>query len=45
MFGLFRKLTEKIEEYLKAENPQELFAKILGRLENDFEKGTHSRYS
>ena len=45
MFGSFRLLTKKIEEYLTAETPGELFAKILERLEEDFEKGTHKRYS
>ena len=43
MFGSFRKLTEKIREYLTADTPGELFAKILERLEEDFEKADPSR--
>ncbi|VDI39379.1 Hypothetical predicted protein [Mytilus galloprovincialis] len=43
IFGSFRQLTDKIKEYLSARNPQELFAKILERLEHDFETGTNSR--
>ncbi|XP_063416845.1 uncharacterized protein LOC134699089 isoform X1 [Mytilus trossulus] len=43
IFGSFRQLTDKIKEYLSARNPQELFAKILERLEHDFETGTNPR--
>ncbi|KAJ8300745.1 hypothetical protein KUTeg_022264 [Tegillarca granosa] len=37
VYGSFSKLTRKIEEYLTASNPGDLFAKILDRLETDFE--------
>ncbi|XP_071175248.1 uncharacterized protein [Mytilus edulis] len=43
MYGSFRTLTEKIQEYLSADTPQDLFAKILDRLEEDFEKGDNAR--
>ncbi|XP_052059702.1 uncharacterized protein LOC127700331 [Mytilus californianus] len=43
MFGSFRTLTNKISEYLSAESPQDLFAKILERLEEEFEKGQTPR--
>ncbi|XP_076109505.1 uncharacterized protein LOC143078527 [Mytilus galloprovincialis] len=43
MFGSFRTLTNKISEYLSAESPQDLFAKILERLEDEFEKGQTPR--
>ncbi|CAG2252128.1 NPHP3 [Mytilus edulis] len=43
MFGSFRTLTNKITEYLSAESPQDLFAKILERLEEEFEKGQTPR--
>ena len=43
MFGSFRKLTSKIQEYLTADTPGDLFAKILERLEQDFEKGDPQR--
>ena len=43
MYGSFRQLSAKIREYLSADNPGDLFAKILERLEEDFEKGQHNR--
>lgn len=43
MYGSFRTLTAKIQEYLSADTPQDLFAKILDRLEEDFEKGDNAR--
>ena len=43
VFGSFRTLTAKITDYLSAATPGELFAKILLRLEGDFEKGAHTR--
>ncbi|XP_033745872.1 LOW QUALITY PROTEIN: uncharacterized protein LOC117331312 [Pecten maximus] len=39
VYGSFRTLTQKIQEYLLAGNPGDLFAKILERLEGDFEDG------
>ena len=45
MYGSFRTLTDKIQEYLTADSPNHLFAKILERLEQDFEKGSNSRYA
>lgn len=44
MYGSFRTLTNKILEYLSAESPQDLFAKILERLEDDYEIGENARY-
>ncbi|ELU12330.1 hypothetical protein CAPTEDRAFT_96933 [Capitella teleta] len=44
VFGSFRELTSKLAEYLSAATPGELFAKILARLENDFEE-TRSVFS
>ena len=44
VYGNFRKLTEKIQEYLQADSPGELFAKILERLEVDFEQGQQPRW-
>jgi len=44
MYGSFRTLTDKIKDYLTASNPGDLFAKILERLEGDFEKGTNERF-
>ena len=44
MFGNFRKLTSKIEDYLMAPAPHDLFAKILSRLEEDYERGQYARY-
>lgn len=44
MYGNFRLLTDKIKEYLTADTPKDLFAKILERLEEDFEKGDNARY-
>ncbi|KAL4236673.1 hypothetical protein ACF0H5_005057 [Mactra antiquata] len=43
MYGSFRTLSAKIQEYLTAESPGDLFAKILERLEVDFEQGDHPR--
>ena len=43
MFGSFRLLESKIKEYLSAGTPGDLFAKILERLEQDFETGQHER--
>ncbi|KAL4237051.1 hypothetical protein ACF0H5_005435 [Mactra antiquata] len=43
MYGSFRTLSAKIQEYLTAGSPGDLFAKILERLEDDFEKGVHAR--
>lgn len=43
MYGSFRTLTTKIQEYLSADSPQDLFAKILERLEGDFEKAQNDR--
>ena len=37
MYGSFRLLTKKIEDYLHAATPGDLFAKILARLEEDFD--------
>ena len=45
MYGNFRSLTAKIEEYLVADTPGDLFAKILERLEQDFESGLHNRFA
>ncbi|XP_053394800.1 uncharacterized protein LOC123525710 isoform X2 [Mercenaria mercenaria] len=42
MYGSFRTLTDKIREYLTANSPDDLFAKILERLEQDFEQGSNS---
>ena len=36
VYGSFRTLTQKIQEYLQADNPGDLFAKILERMEDDF---------
>ena len=44
MYGSFRTLTDRIKEYLKADSPGDLFAKILERLEEDFEHGEYERY-
>ena len=44
MYGNFRLLTDKIRGYLEAETPGDLFAKILERLEQDFETGLHTRF-
>ncbi|XP_069101362.1 uncharacterized protein [Argopecten irradians] len=43
VYGSFRTLTQKIQEYLLAGNPGDLFAKILERLEGDFEDGVDLR--
>ena len=43
MYGSFRTLTEKIDDYLTADNAGDLFAKILSRLEDDFEQGPNAR--
>ncbi|XP_052774907.1 uncharacterized protein LOC128213338 [Mya arenaria] len=43
MYGSFRTLTDKIQDYLMASNPGDLFAKILSRLEGDFENGEDDR--
>ncbi|KAL5013818.1 hypothetical protein ScPMuIL_008088 [Solemya velum] len=43
MYGSFGTLTAKIMEYLTATSPGDLFAKILERLEEDFEKGEEGR--
>lgn len=43
MYGSFRTLSDKIQEYLTADTPGDLFAKILERLEGDFEKGENAR--
>ncbi|XP_060078987.1 uncharacterized protein LOC132558436 [Ylistrum balloti] len=45
VYGSFRTLTQKIQEYLLAGNPGDLFAKILERLEGDFEEGIDMRKS
>ena len=37
LFGSFRQLTQMIREYLSAETPAMLFARILARLEDDFD--------
>lgn len=44
MYGSFRTLTDKIRDYLTAANPGDLFAKILERLEGDFETGVSQRF-
>lgn len=44
MFGNFRQLTSKIEEFLTADTPGDLFAKILERFETDFEHGQNERF-
>ncbi|XP_061175870.1 uncharacterized protein LOC133184810 [Saccostrea echinata] len=36
MYGNFRMLTQKIQDYLQADSPGVLFTKILERLESDF---------
>ncbi|XP_071959589.1 uncharacterized protein [Antedon mediterranea] len=43
MYGSFYQLTSAIKTYLLADNPGELFVKILERLENDFEVGSFER--
>ena len=45
MYGSFRTLTSKIQDYLTAEMPSALFAKVLERLEADFEHGAEARYT
>ena len=44
MYGSFRTLTDKIKDYLTADSPGDLFAKILERLELDFEGGQNAMY-
>ena len=44
IYGSFRTLTDKINTYLQAGTPAELFAKILERLEGDFEVGDENRF-
>ena len=43
MFGSYEQLTSAIKTYLLAKDPDELFVKILERLESDFESGAEAR--
>ncbi|XP_070541009.1 uncharacterized protein [Ptychodera flava] len=43
VFGRFEILSKRIEQLLSAEDPSVLFGKILERLEQDFESGSHGR--
>ena len=43
MYGSFFQLTKAIQSYLAADDPGELFVKILERLEDDFDNGAVSR--
>ncbi|KAK3101549.1 hypothetical protein FSP39_004391 [Pinctada imbricata] len=36
LYGSFRTLTKRIQDYLQADNPGDLFAKILERMEEDY---------
>eukprot|EP00057_Strongylocentrotus_purpuratus_P006384 XP_011660858.1 PREDICTED: uncharacterized protein LOC576310 isoform X1 [Strongylocentrotus purpuratus] len=43
VYGSFYELTAAIKTYLEAQDPGQLFVKVLERLESDFERGEHGR--
>ncbi|XP_041471148.1 TPR repeat-containing protein DDB_G0287407-like [Lytechinus variegatus] len=43
VYGSFYQLTSSIKNYLEAQDPGQLFVKVLERLESDFEQGEHGR--